>query len=203
MVEAAEADVVGPAVAAHDPDALLAPGSRRAGASRARLRARRCRRALARSAATRSRCAAMPASLDWSASRSSPHEVVADARRRGRCSRRARLRRVRVEGQADAQAELGVVLEERVGPGRARGRRGSMRVGRGGQVAAVDRRAAGGVGDQRAVAEELGQELEVRRLAAARAGARVLEERLQELRALDVELARVARSSSGRSRKNA
>ena len=46
-----------------------------------------------------------------------------------------------------AEAELGVVLEERVGPRRpapvAVGR-----VRRGGQVAAVDRRAAGGIGDQ-------------------------------------------------------
>ena len=39
-----------------------------------------------------------------------------------------------------------------------------------------------------AVAEELGEQLDVGRLAAALAGARVLEERLEELRALDVEL---------------
>ena len=54
-----------------------------------------------------------------------------------------------------------------------------------GQVAAVDRRAAGGVGDHHAVAEQLGDELEVRRLAAARARARELEQRLEHLRALD------------------
>ena len=36
-----------------------------------------------------------------------------------------------------------------------------LAVGRGGQVAAVDRRAAGGVGDHRAIAEELGQQLDV------------------------------------------
>ena len=45
-----------------------------------------------------------------------------------------------------------------------------------------------------AVAEELGQELEVGRLAAAGAGPGVLEERLQELRALDVEPRRRARA---------
>ena len=60
-------------------------------------------------------------------------------------------------------------------------------VGRRRQVAAVDRRAAGGVADQQPVAEELGQQLDVRRLAAAGAGAGVLEQRLQELGALDVD----------------
>ena len=38
------------------------------------------------------------------------------------------------------------------------------------------------------IAEELGQELQIRRLPAARAGARVLEQRLEELRALEVGL---------------
>ena len=85
-------------------------------------------------------------------------------------------------------------------PGRGPSR--LVRVGRGGQVAAVDRRAAGGVRDQRAVAEELGQQLDVGRLAAARAGARVLEQRLQELRALDVEALGLAcgRARAGRGR---
>ena len=58
-------------------------------------------------------------------------------------------------------------------------------VRRGGQVAAVDRRAAGGVGDHRPVAEELAHQLQVGRLAAAGAGAGELEERLEQLRALD------------------
>ena len=93
--------------------------------------------------------------------------------------------RMLVHREAEAQPELGVVLEERVRPGRpapvtVRGE------GRGGEVAAVDRRAAGGVRDQRAIAEELRQELYVGGLAAARAGARVLEERLEELAALHV-----------------
>ena len=56
---------------------------------------------------------------------------------------------------------------DQAGPRPAR----STRVRRGRQVAAVDRRAAGGVGDQQPVAEELGEQLEVRRLAAAGAGA--------------------------------
>ena len=54
-------------------------------------------------------------------------------------------------------------------------------VRRGRQVAAVDRGAAGGVGDQRAVAEQLRHQLDVRRFAAAGAGAGELEQRLQQL----------------------
>ena len=91
---------------------------------------------------------------------------------------------VLVDGQAEAQPELGRVLEERIGP------RGAAAVavdgpGGGGKVAAVDGRAARGVGDDGAISEELAQELDVGRLAASRAGARVLEEGLEELRALD------------------
>ncbi len=59
------------------------------------------------------------------------------------------------------------------------------RVRRRGQVAAVDRGAAGGVGDDRAIAEELAHQLHVRRLATAGAGPGVLEERLGELAPLD------------------
>jgi NAD(P)-dependent dehydrogenase (short-subunit alcohol dehydrogenase family) len=65
----------------------------------------------------------------------------------------------------------------------------SVGVGRGRQVAAVDRRAAGRVRDQEAIAEELGEQLDVRRLAAARARAAELEERLEQLRALGVHAA--------------
>ena len=91
---------------------------------------------------------------------------------------------------AHAEAELRVVLEQRVGPGRP----ASVAVDgprRGGLVAAVDGRAAGGVGDDGAVAEELAQELEVRGLAAAGAGAGELEQGLEQLDVLD--LARVER----------
>ncbi len=84
--------------------------------------------------------------------------------------------------EAEAQPELGVVLEERVRPGRA-APLGVHGPGGGGEVSAVDRRAAGGVRDQEAVAEELREELEVRGLAAPRARARELEERLEVLRA--------------------
>ena len=85
-----------------------------------------------------------------------------------------------VNGDAEAEAEFGVVLEERVVPGRAASVL-VLGVGRGGQVAAVDGGAAGGVAGDDAVAEELGEQLEVGRLAAAGAGAAELEERLHDL----------------------
>ncbi len=88
-----------------------------------------------------------------------------------------------VDGQAHAQAEFGVVFEQRVGPGRAAAVLVGA-VGRGGQVAAVDGGAAGGVGDHHAVAEQLGQQLDVGRFAAAGAGAGELEQGLEQLHVL-------------------
>ena len=89
-----------------------------------------------------------------------------------------------VERQPHTEAELGVVLEQRVVPrgaaavvpGRPRSRR---------QVGSVDRRAAGRIGDDHAVAEQLRDQLDVRRLATARARAGELEEWLEYLRTLD------------------
>jgi hypothetical protein len=89
-----------------------------------------------------------------------------------------------VGGVAETEAELGVVLEEGVGP-RGATAGGVLAVGSGGEVAAVDGGAAGGVGDDEAVAEDLGEELDVGRLAAAGAGAGELEEGLGELASLD------------------
>ncbi len=86
-----------------------------------------------------------------------------------------------VDGEADAEAELRVVLEERVGPRRAVSF-AIHRVGRRRQVAAVDGRTAGGVGDHGAIAEELSQQPQVGRLAASGTRPRELEERLQQLR---------------------
>ncbi len=88
---------------------------------------------------------------------------------------------VAVGRKAQPQPELGVVLEQRVRPRRAvavcvdRPRRRRL-------VSAVDRRAAGCVGDRQPVAEQLREELQVRRLAAPGAGARELEQRIEELR---------------------
>ena len=89
-----------------------------------------------------------------------------------------------VGGEPEPEPELGVVLEQRVRPRRA----AAVDVGgprRGRQVAAVDGRATGGVGDGQPVAEQLGEQLQVRRLAAAGAGAGELEQRIQELGAAD------------------
>ena len=85
-----------------------------------------------------------------------------------------------IDGEALAQAEFGIVFEERVGPGRSAAF-GVGAVGRGGQVGAVDGGAAGGIGDHHAVAEELGDQLDVRGFAAAGAGAGELKERPEQL----------------------
>ncbi len=90
-----------------------------------------------------------------------------------------------VGGEAEAEAEFGIVLEERVRPGGAAAL-GVLRPGGDRQVAAVDRRAAGGVGHHQPVAEELREELDVGRLAAAGTGAGEFEQRFEELHAADV-----------------
>ena len=111
-------------------------------------------------------------------------QVGADSRRE-RLRQRPRLCGLAVDGQAIPEPELGVVFEERVRPGRAAAL-GVGRPRRGGQVRAVDRRAAGGVGHLQPIAEELRQQLQVRRLSATGARARELEQRLQELHAAHV-----------------
>jgi hypothetical protein len=65
-----------------------------------------------------------------------------------------------IDGETHAHAELGVVFKEGVGPGRTAAF-GVLAIRRGGQVAAVDGGAAGGVGDDRTVAEELGDQLQI------------------------------------------
>ena len=123
-----------------------------------------------------------PTRVSCGAPRIVVRQVGADRRRAAPSSRASGQLGVPVRGQPESEAELGVVLEQGVRPGRA-APVGVGRPRRGGQVPAVDRGAAGGVGDHQPVAEQLRQELDVRRLAAARAGAGELEERLQELRA--------------------
>src|SRR5450759_2717534 len=85
-----------------------------------------------------------------------------------------------VGGKAQTEAELGVVLEQRVRPRRA-APLGVGRPRRRGQVPTVDRRAAGRVRDHSPVTEQLREELQVRRLAAAGARSGELEQRLEEL----------------------
>ena len=85
-----------------------------------------------------------------------------------------------VGGKAHAETELGIVLKQGIRLGGAAtfdvpGPR------RGGLIAAIDRGAAGGVCDQEPFAEELRDQIDVRRLTAAGAGAGELEQWLQEL----------------------
>jgi hypothetical protein len=86
--------------------------------------------------------------------------------------------------QEHAVGKLGRVLEQRVAPG------GAVAVfvdavGHAGGRSAPDGRAAGGVADDHALAEQLGDEFGVRRFAAAGTGAGELEQGLAELAALD------------------
>ena len=83
-----------------------------------------------------------------------------------------------VDGQAHAESELGVILEQGVGPG-GTAALGVHRVRRGGQIASVDGRAAGGVAANGPVAEQLGHQFDVGRFAAAGAGAGELEQRAE------------------------
>ena len=111
-------------------------------------------------------------------------EVVADLR--GELGQQsARHRRLLVDRQAVAEAEFGIVLEQRVVPRRS-APVGADLPGMRRQVAAIDRRAAGGVGDLQPVAEKLADQLDVGRLAAAGAGAGELEQRLEELHAAHI-----------------
>ena len=90
-----------------------------------------------------------------------------------------------VVGEAKAEAEFGVVLEQGIGPGGAT----ALVVGApggGGQAAAVDRGAAGGIGHHHPITEELAGELDVGRFAAAGAGAGELEQGLLQLLLVDV-----------------
>ena len=89
-----------------------------------------------------------------------------------------------VDGQPHAEPKLGVVLKEGVGPGRA-APIGADRIRRCRQVAPVDGGAARRVGDECPVAEELCEQLDVGRLAAAGARTGELKERGHQLAAFD------------------
>ena len=89
-----------------------------------------------------------------------------------------------IERHPHPEPELGVIFKKRIAPcGATPFAVDGVRRGR--QIAAVDARTARRVGDDRAVAEELRDQLDVRRFAAARARARKLEQRLEQLHVLD------------------
>ena len=175
VVEPAESDVVRPAVAADHPDALrnegvgervepagvgiVDPGEPRA--KRRNLRAPVANPGLAgpvrlRGARRRSRRRSVLPAFD---------------------EQRPREAQVGVYARGEPEAELRVVLEEGVRPRRA----APVAIdapGRRREVAAVDRRTTGRVGDQEPIAEQLRQELQVGGLPAPGAGSRELEQRL-------------------------
>ena len=113
-----------------------------------------------------------------------PHEVL--AHKRGELTQeRCCKPHVFVGCQPEAQPELGVVLEQRVRPGRPTPF-AVHRPGRNREVAAVNRGTASGVGDLQPVAEQLRENLQIRRLATAGTSPGEFEQRLQELHAPDV-----------------
>ena len=176
VVQAAEADVVGPAVAAEAPDALADQVVGR-GQQILGVGAVDGRQPLVQLGHQRARCAAISSSVSCllfiSAATSSSPNCAGQP-----LEQLVGVLDLLIDGQAEAEAELGAVLEQRVRPGRAAALVVD-RVGRAGQVAAVDRRAARGVADQHPVAEELRDELDVGRFAAAGAGPGELEQRQQ------------------------
>ncbi len=182
MVETAIADVVGPAVAAHDPDAATdqviddrqqVEGKRLLDAQQPGLQLRDPD--------------ALRADIGFHDLRrlgDGLGEIRPDLGRELDQQRQGKLEML-VGCEPEAETELGIVLEQRIRPG-GPSAFGILRPRRDGQVAAIDGGAAGGVGDLQPVAEQLAQQLEIRRLAAAAAGTRELEQRLEELHAADV-----------------
>ena len=129
VVEPAEADVVGPAVAADDPHALAgqAAGECQQVAGRRHRRGRRSRRA----AAAR-RGARRPARAGRGCRPRTPDRRPGSTRRASATDgaaelleQRGRQRRLRLQAEPQPEPELGIVLEQRVAPRRARGPRRS------------------------------------------------------------------------------
>ena len=80
----------------------------------------------------------------------------------------ARTAFVLIDGEPDAEAELGIVFKQRVRP-RGTSTVTIRRIRRRRKVSTENRRTASGVGHDRAIAEELCHQLDVRRFAAASA----------------------------------
>src|SRR6185295_8737814 len=90
-----------------------------------------------------------------------------------------------IDRQAHAESELSVVFKQRIAPGGS-APFGIGRVGRRRQIAAVDARTTSRVRDDRAIAEELCHQFDVRSLAAAGACTREFKQRLKQLNVFDV-----------------
>ena len=161
VVQPAGADVVGPAVAADDPHAAPDQVVERRCAGRRPPAPSSCVEPPLAARRRRSRCARSSDSRSCGASGSRPPARAPDLRRAARDRRRRASSVWRSAASRKPEPELGVVLEQRVRPRRAAAV-GVGRPRRGRQVAAVDRRAAGRVGDRQPVAEQLREQLEVR-----------------------------------------
>lgn len=90
----------------------------------------------------------------------------------------------RLAAKHHAETELGVILKQRVCPGRPVAAMVGG-IGHRRRAGAPDRRAAGGVGDQHPVAKQLGDKPGIGRFSATRAGAGKLQQRRFELTAFD------------------
>ena len=181
VVESSVADVVRPAVAADDPDVLLDEEFGKRGEALGFRRSRGFELLVQLGDAFALRGDVGFGDLRRFENRLG--EFFAD-RSRGFGESLARDFGLLVDRVAHAEAEFGVVFEQRVRPGRAAAVLIDG-VRRRGQVAAVNRGAAGGVGDVGAVAEELRHQLDVGRFAARGAGAGEFDERRHELRVAD------------------
>src|SRR6516225_4150453 len=90
-----------------------------------------------------------------------------------------------INGEPHAEAKLCVVFKQRVRPGGPTPL-AVLRIRCRWKISAVDRRAARRVANQQTIAEQLGQQLEVRSLTATRASTREFKQRLEQLRIFDL-----------------
>ena len=179
VVEASEADVIGPSVTADDPCALADERIGDGGEVEGRHAVLVAGVEIAEDVQQRRHTLALgsdPRLSGLVGGQDVRGQMLADERGQS-LDELPRLQVLRLVAEAQPEPELGVVLEQRVVPG------GTPSLGVGGprggwQIAAVDRRASSGVGDDHAIAEQLCDEFDVRRLAASGARAGELEQRL-------------------------
>ena len=185
MIEAAETDVIRPAVAADDPDALVHKvvfklfnlgqdffGFAGSGFNRFGQESRR--RFL------RGNGFGVFLVPEFQRFAESILQAVSSAGFQNALNAGFQLSAILINGQSHAVTVFGIVFKEGVSPGGAAAFFG-LGVGDGRERTAVDRGAAGGVGDDHAVAEQLRDQLHIRGFAAAGAGSAEFEQRFQEL----------------------
>ena len=90
-----------------------------------------------------------------------------------------------VNGESESQAEFGIVFKEGIRPSRSAAIE-ILGPGRRWQVPAVDRRAAGRIGDYAAISKELRNQLQIWRLTASRTSSREFKQRLLDLLLTDI-----------------